>query len=151
MFASQAINHGCLVVLASFTTASIKASCLGVQPSECQKYAEKARIPPRKISHAWAILPSLPGIEPTTPINAPELLSTATKTLHDVCLRSSLLVFSWVILTVSAANLHPCFASLLKCSSTPSFLILCSTPKKSSFLHSYHLSTSVSGLIRCCV
>ena len=37
MFASQAINHGCLVVLTCATSASIQASFLGVHSSECRK------------------------------------------------------------------------------------------------------------------
>ena len=49
------------------------------------------------------------------------LLSTATKTPPDVCVRSSLLAHSSVILAASAANRHPCFACLL-----------CATPKKIS-------------------
>ena len=41
MLASHATSHGCLVTLARFNTASKRASFLGVQPSECQKYIEK--------------------------------------------------------------------------------------------------------------
>ena len=41
MFASHATNQGCLVTSACLTTASSNASCLGVQPSECQKHTEK--------------------------------------------------------------------------------------------------------------
>ena len=40
--------------------------------------------------------------------------------------------FSSVILAASVANLQPCLACLLNCSSISSFLILCSTPMKIS-------------------
>ena len=52
MLASYATNHGCLVTFC-FTTASSRASFLGVQPSECQTYIEKARTPPLTLTHAW--------------------------------------------------------------------------------------------------
>ena len=71
------------------------------------------------------------------------LLSTATKTPPDVCVRSSLLALSSVILAVSAANHHPCFACLL-----------CSTPKKISKVLVYvaqgserHLEFCDSGIL----
>ena len=131
MFASQAISHGCPVVLTCFITASINASFLGVQPSECLQFSAKTRIPPLTFTHAWAILPSFPGIDVTAPSSvpttAPRLLSIATKTPPDVCLRSSLLAFSSVIPTASAA--HPSF-----------FLILSSTPKKISKASLYLLT-----------
>ena len=85
MLASHAISHRCVVTLACFTTASSRASFLGVQPSECQKYTEKTSKPPLTFTHAWAILPSLPGIEAiapsSPPTTGPKLLSAATKTL----------------------------------------------------------------------
>ena len=66
-FASNATNHGCLVVCTS----------------ECQKYTEQTRTPPVTFTHAWAILPSLPEIESIAPFSAPTTaprkLSTATK------------------------------------------------------------------------
>ena len=40
------LESSCLVVFTCFTTASIKASFLGVHPSECPKYAAKTCIPP---------------------------------------------------------------------------------------------------------
>ena len=43
MFASHAINQGCLVTFVCFTTASSNASFLGAQPSECECYTEKTR------------------------------------------------------------------------------------------------------------
>ena len=86
-------------VLAFFRAAFIRGSFLGVQPSECQKYTEKT------FARAWAILPSLLGIGPivpsSTPTTAPRLLSNATKTPPDVCLRSSLPAVSSVILSDS--------------------------------------------------
>ena len=89
MFASHAINHGCLVVLACFRTASSRASFLGVQPAECQKHTEKTRNRPLTCTHAWGILPSLPGIESiapsSTPTTAPRMLQTAAKTPLGVC------------------------------------------------------------------
>ena len=136
MFASHATSHGCLVVSACFKSASSRASFLGVQPSECQKYAQKTRKPPLTFAHAWAIIPSLPETESialfSAPTTAPRFLSTATKTLPYVCFRSSLLAISSVILASSAANLHPSLASLLNCSCISSFLNLCSIPKKIS-------------------
>ena len=133
MFASHAINDGCLVVLACFTTASIKASSLGVQPSECRMQTAKTRLPPRTFTHAPAILPSL---EPTQPpfffANncSKSAVDCHTETLPDVCVRSSLPAFSPIILAASAANLHPCLASLLNCFSHSSFFIMCLIPKK---------------------
>ena len=44
------------------------------------------------------------------PMSAPKLLSAATKTPPDECLRSSVPAFSSVVLAASAANLHPCLA-----------------------------------------
>ena len=89
MFASHAINHECLVVLACFRTASSRASFLGVQPAECQKHTEKTRNRPLTCTHAWGILPSLPGIESiapsSTPTTAPRMLQTAAKTPLGVC------------------------------------------------------------------
>ena len=41
MLASQAIHHGCLVVLMCFTFASNQTSFLGIQSSESQKYSGK--------------------------------------------------------------------------------------------------------------
>ena len=86
-------------VLAFFRAAFIRASFLGVQPSECQKYTEKT------FARAWAILPSLLGIGPivpsSTPTTAPRLLSNASKTPPDVCLRSSLPAVSSVFLSAS--------------------------------------------------
>ena len=35
--------------------------------SERQKYMGKTRIPPRTVTHAWASLPSFPGIDVTAP------------------------------------------------------------------------------------
>ena len=71
------------------------------------------------------------------------LLSTATKTPPDVCVRSSLLALSSVVLAASAANHHPCFA----CS-------LCSTPKKTTKVLLYtakgserHLEFCDSGIL----
>ena len=52
MLASHATSQGCLVNLARFYTATSRASFLGVQPSECQKYTEKTRIPPRTFTQA---------------------------------------------------------------------------------------------------
>ena len=115
ILASHATSQGCLVTLARFNTASSRASFLGVQPSECQKYTEKTRIPPCTFTQAWVILPSLPGIDATapsfSPTTVPKLLSTAIKTPPDVCLRSSLLALSSVILAASAAN-SPSFLGL---------------------------------------
>ena len=69
---------------------------------------KKTRIPPRTFTQAWVILPSLPGIDATAPSSSPttvpRLLSTATKTPPDVCLRSSLLALSSVIISASAAK-----------------------------------------------
>ena len=128
MFASHATNHGCLVTVACLTAASSTASFLGVQPSECQMYTEKTRRPPPTFTHAWAILPSLPGIESIA--TSPRLLSTATKTPPDVCLRSSVPALSSVLLAAFAANLHPSLASLLNCSSsTPSRPVAQGTPQ----------------------
>ena len=50
--------------------------------------------------------------------------------LPNVRSQSSLPALSSVILAASAANLHPCFASLLNLSFVSSFLILCSITKK---------------------
>ena len=47
-------------------------------------------------------------------MTVPRSHSIATETTADVCLRSSLLAFSWVILAASGANLHTCSVSLLK-------------------------------------
>ena len=125
MFASRAINHGCLVVLTCYTTASIKASFLGVQPSECQKYTANTRIPPRTCTHDWAIDPSFDmTVLSSLPMTAPKLLSTATKT--------------------RPANLQLCLASKLNCSSIASFLILCSTPRKISEVPLYLLKNFFS-------
>ena len=154
MFASHATTHGCLVAVACFNTASNKASFSGVQPSQCQKYTEKTRKPPLTFTHAWAMFPSLPEIEPiapsSAPTTAPRLLSTATKTPPDVRFRSSLLALSSVILAASAANFHPFFASQLNCSSISSFLNLCSIPKKIShfplYLFMYFLSVFGLGI-----
>ena len=55
------------------------------------------------------------------------------------CLRSSQLAFLSVMVTASAADLHPCLASLLNYSSISSRLILCSIPKKMSKAPLYHL------------
>ena len=136
MFAFHATSHGCPVVLACLRTASSRASFLGVQPSECQNNNEKTRNPPVAFTHAWAILPSLPGSTQSSllllPQLLPKLLSTATKTPPDVCFRSSLLALSSVILAASAADLHPSLASLLNCSSISSFPSLRFIPKKIS-------------------
>ena len=133
----------CLVILACFTTTTISASFLGVHPSGCQKYTAKTRIPPLTFTHAWAMLPSFPGIDVTAPSSlpttAPRLLSIATETPPDVCLRSSLLA-------ASAANLYLCLASLLNCSSISSLLILGSIPKKMSKVPLYLLIYFVSVL-----
>ena len=59
--------------------------------------------------------------------------SMAAMTAPYVCLQSSLPAFSSVIIAVSAANLHPCIASLLKFSTISSFLSLCSIPKNMSY------------------
>ena len=48
-------------------TASSNASFLGLHPSECQKYTEKICNPPLAFTHAWAMFPSLPGIENDRP------------------------------------------------------------------------------------
>ena len=131
------------MVLACFTSATISASFLGIHPSGCQKYTAKTRIPPLTFTHAWAVLPSFPGIDvtapPSLPTTAPRLLSIATETPPDVCLRSSLLA-------ASAANHHLCLASSLNCSSISSLLILCSIPKKMSKVPLYLLIYFLSVL-----
>ena len=133
MFAS---HHGCLVVLCLLHRCLKQRLIPRVQPSECQKYTEKTRKPPLTLTHVWAFLPSFPEFESiapsSAPMTAPVLLSTATKTLPDVRFRSSLLALSSVILVASAANLRPSLAPLLNCSSTSSFLNLCSIRKKIS-------------------
>ena len=154
MFASHATNHGCLVTVACLTTASSKASFLGVPPSECQKYTEKTRRPPLTFTYAWAILPWLPWIESiapsSAPTTAPRLLSTATKTPPDVCLRSSVPALSSVILVAFAANIHPSLASLLNCSSsTPSRPIEQGTPQYFGSFFISVLSSSCSCLHLC--
>ena len=87
-------------------------------------------------THAWAILPSFPVtdsmVPSSAPTTAPRLLSIATKTPTDVCLRSSSPAASSVIPAALDANLHPSLASLLNCSFSLSFLYLCSIPKKIS-------------------
>ena len=87
-------------------------------------------------TQAWAILPSFPEIDSiapsSAPTTAPRLLSTATKTPPDVCLRSSSPAISFVILAALAANLHPSLASMLNCYSISSFINQCSIPKKTS-------------------
>ena len=119
------------------------SSFLGIQPSECQMYTEKTRNPPLTFTHDWAILPSVPGIDTiaasSPPTTAPRLLSTATISPPEVCLRSSLPAVSSVILAASAANLHPSLTSLLNGPSISSFLILCSAPKKISYFPLYLL------------
>ena len=72
-------------------------------------------------------------------------LSTATKTPPDVCLRSSPLALSSIILPASAANLRHSLAYLLS-SSISSFLNLCSFTKKISHLPFYLLVYSFSVL-----
>ena len=136
MSASHAINHGCLVVFACCKTASSRASFLGVQPSECQKYTEKT---PQTSSDVHRCLGNssfvsrdriyCPSSAPTT---VPRSLSAAKKTSPDVCFRSYLLALLSVILAASAANLHPSLASLLNSSSIFCFLNLCSFPNKIS-------------------
>ena len=125
MFASHSINQGCLVNCDCFTTGSSRASFLGVQPSECHKYTEETRGPPRTFTHAWAILPSLPGIESIAPscapTTAPKLLSIATKTPPHVCFSPRLLqisILSWLL--------------FLNCPSVSAFIILRSNLKKIS-------------------
>ena len=116
------------------------------------------RPPPLTFTHAWAILPSLPGIDSivpsSTPTTAPRLLSIATKTPPDVCLRSSSPAVSQVIIAALAANLHPSLASLLNCSFISSFLHLCSIPTKISnfplyLLMHFFLCSTLTHLIRC--
>ena len=65
-------------------------------------------------------------------MTAPRSPSIATKTPPEVCLGSSLLAVSSVILAAYSVHLHPCFTSLFNCSSTSSFLILRLNPKKMS-------------------
>ena len=133
MLASHAISHGCFVVRVLFSTASSRASFLDYHPSECQKQTEKIRSPTLTFTQAWAILPSFPSIAPSSaPTTAPRLLSTATKTSPDVCLRSSSPAISLVTLAALAANLHPSVASMLNCYSISSFINQCSIPKKTS-------------------
>ena len=71
--------------------------------------------------------------------NCSQVAVDCTKTPPDVCVRSSLLALSSVILAALAANLHPFLASLLNCSSISSFLNLCSIPKKTSKVPLYPL------------
>ena len=54
----------------SFTTASIKASFLGVHPSESQKYTAKTKHP-RTFTLAWATIPSFSGMYVTAPSSLP--------------------------------------------------------------------------------
>ena len=113
MSASHAISHGCFVVRSSFQH-RFHGGFVSRRPSACQKYSEKIRNPPLAFTHAWAILPSFPGIDSiapsSAPTTAPRLLSIATKTLPGVCLRSSSPALSSVILAALAANLHPSLA-----------------------------------------
>ena len=121
MFASHAINHGRLVCPHLLRHRFHQGLIPRGPAFRVPENMEKTRIPPRTFTHAWAIIPSLLGIDSNAPsylpITAARLVSTATNTPSDVCLRSSPLAFSSVILTASAADLHPCLALLLKCSS----------------------------------
>ena len=63
----------------------------------CHKlFLKSSRIPPLTITQDQAIIHSFPGMDATAlsslSITAPRLLSTATKTPPDVCLRSCILV-----------------------------------------------------------
>ena len=84
MLASHDISHGCLVTLASPLPQEEPRSLLS-SPLSARSYTEKTSKPPLTFTHAWAILPSLPGIEAIAPsfppTTGPKLLSTATKTL----------------------------------------------------------------------
>ena len=74
---SPAPKRGCLVVLACFTTASINASLLN------NTRVKTRTPPPLTFTNGWAILPSFPGMDVTTPSSlsttAPILLSSVTK------------------------------------------------------------------------
>ena len=142
MCASHAINYGCLVVLACFRTASSKASFLGVHPSECQKYTEKTRNPPLTFTHAWAILPSLPGIESIAPSSTPPQLLPSDCRLPQ----NFLLMCAYdphCLLFHRRFSLHPLQTSilpgplLLNCSSISFFLSLCAITKKISHFPLY--------------
>ena len=124
---SHATSQGCLVTLARFMTTSSRASFFGVQLSKCQKYTEKkshtsSYIYPRLGNSTFAAFDwchcsfssrkTIDSIAPSSAPTAPRLLSTATKTPPDVCLRLSLPAISSVILAASAANLHPSLTSL---------------------------------------
>ena len=88
MFASHAINHWCLVVLACLRTTSGRASFLGVQLSECQKYTAKTRKPHLTFTPCLGIflLIEIKTIVPSSaPTTVPRLLSTATETPSDAC------------------------------------------------------------------
>ena len=103
-------------------------------PSVCQKYTAKTRISPLIFTLAWAVHALFARMDATAPSSlsttAPRSLSVATKTPPDVCLQSSLLARSSVILAASAANLHPRLVSLLNCRSISSSFILCSIHRK---------------------
>ena len=138
MCTSHAINNGCLVTFTRFIAASSKASFLGPNP-----HSAKSTL--RKPAHSLAHLPTPRQFYPrclgliqllaSVTTIAPRLLSTATNNPPDVCLRSSLLALTSVILT--AANLQPCLASVLNCSSISSLLNLCSMSKKISHVPLY--------------
>ena len=151
MLASHAISRGRFVVRALFSTASMMASFLGVHPSKCLKYTEKMRNPPLTFTHAWAIIPSFPGIDSIAPFSAPttapSLLPIATKTPRYVSLRSSSPAVSSVILDALAANLHPSSACLLDCSSISSCLNLCSLPKKISHADPFLIRCVLTSLL----
>ena len=88
---------------------NIKASFRGVRTSECHKYTAKLHtssdIYPCLVDNSF-----IPALDTTAPTSlsptSPRPLLIATKTVPDVCLHTSLLAFSEVILTVDAANLN---------------------------------------------
>ena len=102
------LESSCSVVLTCFTTASIKASFLGVHPSECPKYAAKTCIPPLTLTtlercslHSQGWTKQLRCL--CRPL-LPDCCRLRQRLTLDVCLRSSLPSFSTVILTASAAK-----------------------------------------------
>ena len=118
-------------------------------PQNTRRRPRRYAIPHLTFNQSWAILPSFPGIAqslPLPPTTAPKLLSIATTTPPEVCLRSSSPAVSSVILAALAANLHPSFASLLNYSSIFPFLNLCSIPKKVSKVPLYLLICFLSVL-----
>ena len=128
MVASHATNQKSLVVLACFTT--INASCLGVPPSECQKNHRKN--PQSSSGHDWANRPSCPRKRLDGSFFQPQP-EAAFNRQRDSTRRVLAILTACIPVgeyAASAANLHPCFATLLNVSSISFVLSLVLDPEE---------------------